>query len=104
MFWVPMTCAVAPLGARRANASRVQTDIDFSLNDSDPDGHLMRCDIRPFLVNDITSLLFTRGFMGPVYHHPRDDAGTLNYDKIEKAARLLYLVLSESGDSGVSTD
>ena len=90
--------------ARRANASRVQADIDFSLNDSDPDGHLMRCDIRPFLVNDITSLLFTRGFMGPVYHHPRDDAGTLNYDKIEKAARLLYLVLSESGDSGVSTD
>lgn len=85
--------------ARRANESRVQADIDFSLNDSDPDGHLMRCDIRPFLVKGITSLLFTRGFMGPVYHHPRDDAGTLNYDKIEKAARLLYLVLNDAGNS-----
>jgi Zn-dependent M28 family amino/carboxypeptidase len=84
---------------KHANESKVQADIDFSLNDSDPDGHLLRCDIRPFLVNDITSLLFTRGFMSPVYHHPRDDAATLDYDKIEKAARLLYLVLREAADS-----
>ncbi len=84
--------------AKRANESRVQADIDFSLNEQDPDGHIMRCDIRPFLIENITSLLFTRGFMSPVYHHPDDDAGTLNYDKIEKASRLLYLVLAEAGN------
>jgi Zn-dependent M28 family amino/carboxypeptidase len=84
--------------ARRANESLVQADIDFSLNEKDPDGHIMRCDLRPFLVKNITSLLFTRGFMSPVYHSTRDDAETLNYDKIEKASRLLYLVLTEAGN------
>ena len=84
--------------AKHANESRVQADIDFSLNEMDPDGHIMRCDIRPFLTKNITSLLFTRGFMSPVYHSPRDDAETLNYDKIEKASRLLYLILAEAGN------
>lgn len=84
--------------AKRANESRVQADIDFSLNETDLDGHIMRCDTRPFLHKNITSLLFTRGFMSPVYHNPRDDADTLNYEKIEKASRLLYLVLSEAGN------
>jgi hypothetical protein len=36
--------------------------------------------------------------MSPVYHHPKDDAETLNYDKIVKASRLLYLVLAEAGN------
>jgi hypothetical protein len=84
--------------AKRANASRVQADIDFSLNEEDLDGHIMRCDVRPFLVKNITSLLFTRGFMSPVYHSSRDDAETLSYDKIEKASRLLYLVLAEAAN------
>jgi Zn-dependent M28 family amino/carboxypeptidase len=83
---------------RRTNESCVQADIDFSLNEKDPDGHIMRCDLRPFLVKNIPSLLFTRGFMSPVYHSSRDDAETLNYDKIEKASRLLYLVLAEAGN------
>ena len=84
--------------ARRANESRIKADIDFSLNEKDPDGHIMRCDLRPFLVKNIPSLLFTRGFMSPVYHSTSDDADTLNYDKIEKASRLLYLVLTEAGN------
>ena len=84
--------------ARRVNDSQVQADIDFSLNEMDPDGHIMRCDNRPFLSKKIPSLLFTRGFMAPVYHNSRDDAETLNYDKIEKASRLLYLVLEETGN------
>jgi len=84
--------------ARHANESRVLADIDFSLNEKDPDGHIMRCDVRPFLVKNITSLLFTRGFMSPVYHSSSDDAETLNYGKIEKASRLLYLVLTEAGN------
>ncbi len=84
--------------AKRANESRVQADIDFSLNDEDPDGHISRCDIRTFLDRDIPSLLFTRGFMAPVYHSPDDDADTIDYAKIEKASRLLYLVLREAAD------
>lgn len=84
--------------AKRANETRVHTDIDFSFNEEDPDGHLLRCDIRPFLKSNITSLLFTRGFMSPVYHNARDDAATLDFDKIEKASRLLYLVLTEAGN------
>jgi len=84
--------------AKRANDLHVQADIDFSLNEKDPDGHIVRCDLRPFLNQNITSLLFTRGFMAPVYHSARDDAETLNYDKIEKASRLLYLVLAEAGN------
>jgi hypothetical protein len=84
--------------AKRTNESKVQADIDFSLNENDPDGHIMRCDVTPFLVKNIPSLLFTRGFMSPVYHSSRDDADTLNYDKIEKASRLLYLVLAEAGN------
>lgn len=84
--------------AKRANESLFHADIDFSLNQNDLDGHILRCDLRPFLFKNITSLLFTRGFMSPVYHNPRDDAETLNYDKIEKASRLLYLVLAEAGN------
>jgi len=84
--------------AKHTNERYVQADIDFSLNEIDPDGHIMRCDLRPFLSQNITSLLFTRGFMAPVYHHPRDDAETLDYDKIENASRLLYLVLAEAGN------
>jgi hypothetical protein len=84
--------------ARRTNDSRVHADIDFSLNEKDPDGHIMRCDNRPFLSKNIPSLLFTRGFMAPVYHSPRDDAETLNYDKIENASRLLYMVLKDAGN------
>ena len=80
---------------KHANESRVQADIDFSLNEKDPDGHIVRCDLSPFLVKNIPSILFTRGFMSPVYHSSRDDAETLNFDKIEKASRLLYLVLTE---------
>jgi hypothetical protein len=89
--------------ATHANESRIQAEIDLSLNEKDPDGHIMRCDVTPFLTKNIPSLLFTRGFMSPVYHSPRDDAETLNYDKIEKASRLLYLVLREVG-SGSSLD
>ena len=84
--------------AKRANESRVGADIDFSLNEKDLDGHIMRCDVRPFLGKNISSLLFTRGFMSPDYHSPSDDAETMNYDKVEKAARLLYLVLAEAGN------
>ncbi|MFC2165997.1 M28 family peptidase [Acidobacteriota bacterium] len=84
--------------AKRTNEARIHADIDFSLNEMDLDGHILRCDLRPFLFKNITSLLFTRGFMSPVYHHPKDDADTLNYDKILKASRLLYLVLSEAGN------
>jgi hypothetical protein len=84
--------------ARRSNESHIQADIDFSLNKKDPDGHIMRCDVTTFLVKNIPSLLLTRGFMSPVYHSSRDDAETLNYDKIEKASRLLYLILAEVGD------
>jgi hypothetical protein len=84
--------------AKRANESKIHADIDFSLNEKDPDGHIMRCDVTPFLVKNIPSLLFTRGFMSPVYHSTRDDAETLNYDKIENASRLLYLMLTETGN------
>lgn len=90
--------------AKRVNDARIQAAVDFSLNKNDPDGHIMRCDLQPFLSKNITSLLFTRGFMPPVYHNPRDDAETLNYDKIEKAARLLYLVLSEAGNKVESSE
>jgi len=84
--------------ANLANESRIHAAVDFSLNESDLDGHILRCDLRPFLLKNITSLLFTRGFMSPVYHHPKDDADTLNYDKIAKASRLLYLILEEEGN------
>jgi len=84
--------------ANLANESRIHAEVDFSLNESDLDGHILRCDLRPFLLKNITSLLFTRGFMSPVYHHPKDDADTLNYDKIVKASRLLYLILEEEGN------
>jgi len=67
----------------------------FLLWEHFPDGHIMRCDNGPFLSKKILSHLFTRSFVDPVYHNPHDDAETLNYDKIEKASRLLYLVLAE---------
>ena len=57
--------------AKRTDEARIQADIDFTLNEDDLDGHILRCDLRPFLFKNITSLLFTRGFMSPVYHHPR---------------------------------
>jgi hypothetical protein len=84
--------------AKRTNESTIKADIDFSLNKRDLEGHIMRCDLKSFMTKGIPSVLFTRGFMPPNYHSSDDDAETLNYNKVEKAARLLYLLLEEVGN------
>ncbi len=91
------------LAAGRRAGNLLAAPIDLSLNQHDPDGHLRRCDLAPFLAHGITSALVTRGFLPPVYHSVDDDAATLDWGKVERGARLFYAILAEAG-SGPATE
>jgi hypothetical protein len=85
------------LAAGRRAADLLAAPVDLSLNQRDPDGHLRRCDLAPFLAHGVTAALVTRGFLPPVYHSVDDDAATLDWGKVERGARLFYAMLAEAG-------
>jgi Zn-dependent M28 family amino/carboxypeptidase len=51
---------------------------------------LQRSDQWSFLSKGIPAVFFFAG-LHPDYHTPRDTAGKINYPKLEKAAKLVYL-------------
>jgi hypothetical protein len=56
-----------------------------------------RSDQYPFIRFGIPSVWFFSGFT-PDYHTPRDNAGTVDYNKFTKAVKLVYLTAFETGN------
>ncbi len=74
-------------------------NLDWRLNEGvDPHNHVQRSDQLAFMQKGIPAILITRGFMGPDYHQPSDDAATINYAKVLQAARLAYALAVEAGN------
>ncbi|NIW35413.1 MAG: M28 family peptidase [Gemmatimonadetes bacterium] len=79
--------------------SRVGAELDWRLNEgSDPHNHVQRSDQLAFMQKGIPAILITRGFMGPDYHRPSDDPGTINYAKVLQATRLAYGLAAEAAN------
>jgi Zn-dependent M28 family amino/carboxypeptidase len=59
---------------------------------------MRRSDQWSFLQRGIPAIFFFAG-LHPDYHTPRDTADKINYPKLEKAARLVYLATSQLASS-----
>ncbi len=66
--------------------------------DDQPLQLIRRSDNWPFLVKGIPAMLFTTG-LHPDYHTPADTAAKLNYPKMERVVRLIYLSALQAADS-----
>ena len=61
---------------------------------------LQRSDQWSFLSKRIPAVFFFAG-LHPDYHTPRDTAAKINYPKLEKAAKLVYLAAVDIANSPV---
>lgn len=66
--------------------------------DDQPLQLIRRSDSWPFLIKGVPSMLFTTG-LHPDYHTPGDQASKLNYPKMERVVRLIYLSARQAADS-----
>jgi hypothetical protein len=66
--------------------------------DDQPLQLIRRSDNWPFLVKGVPAMLFTTG-LHPDYHTPADIAGKLNYPKMERVVRLIYLSAWQAANS-----
>ena len=81
----------------RTIISRVNNQVGLSLEfryDFGAEDLMRRSDQWSFLQKGIPALFFFAG-LHPDYHTPRDTAEKINYTKVEKAARLVYLVTQQ---------
>jgi hypothetical protein len=65
---------------------RVKEDLDVN-----PQNLIRRSDQWPFLEQHVPAIFLTTG-LHPDYHTPQDDIGRINFEKLEKIARLAYRV------------
>ena len=74
--------------------------LDLKLQyDHNPSNLLRRSDHWPFLVSHVPALFFHTG-LHPDYHRPTDTADKINYAKLEKVTRLIFLCTWEAADTG----
>ncbi len=66
--------------------------------DDQPLQLIRRSDNWPFLVKGVPAMLFTTG-LHPDYHTPADIAAKLNYPKMERVVRLIYLSAWQAANS-----
>lgn len=71
------------------NNQYVGLDLHFRY-DNNPSNLLRRSDNWPFLVKGVPALFFHTG-LHPDYHRPTDTAEKINYQKMEKIVRLVFL-------------
>ncbi len=71
------------------NNQQIGLDLKFQY-DHTPANLLRRSDQWPFLSNDVPALFFHTG-LHPDYHRPTDTADKINYPKMEKVVRLIFL-------------
>jgi hypothetical protein len=82
--------------AKRANRS-IELDLLFQLDDH-PLNILRRSDSWSFLVAGVPALFFTTG-LHPDYHTPQDTPDRINYEKMERVVRLVFLCAWEAANS-----
>jgi len=78
---------------------QVGLDLKFRYDDT-PENLLRRSDQWAFLQHGIPSLFFHTGDH-PDYHLPSDTADKINYPKMEKIVKLVYLSVESLGNSAV---
>ena len=71
------------------NNQQIGLDLKFQY-DHTPANLLRRSDQWPFLSNDVPALFFHTG-LHPDYHRPTDTPEKINYPKMEKVVRLVFL-------------
>jgi len=64
--------------------------LDYKTDGNDPEGWFSRSDHYPFAIKGVPMVLFNTGEQ-PDYHTTNDTWDRINYPKIEKITRLLYL-------------
>ncbi len=72
------------------NNREIHLDLDFKTDGSDPEEWFDRSDHFPFAVNSVPMVLFTTGEHAD-YHTENDTWDKINYPKLEKIARLIFL-------------
>jgi Zn-dependent M28 family amino/carboxypeptidase len=76
---------------------QIGLDLKFRYDDT-PENLLRRSDQWAFLQKDIPSLFFHTGDH-PDYHRPTDTADKINYPKMEKIVKLVYLAVEALGNA-----
>jgi hypothetical protein len=76
---------------------QVGLDLKFRYDDT-PENLLLRSDQWPFLQKGIPSLFIHTGDH-PDYHQPSDTADKINYPKMEKIVKLLFVALESLGNA-----
>jgi hypothetical protein len=68
--------------------------LDYKTDSDDPEGWFSRSDHYPFAVNGVPMVMFNTG-EHPDYHTANDTWDRINYPKIEKITKLIYLSVKE---------
>lgn len=73
-----------------AENQQIGLTLDYKTDANDPEGWFSRSDHYPFAVKGVPMVLFNTG-EHPDYHTTNDTWDRINYPKIEKITRLIYL-------------
>jgi len=79
--------------------SGIGLKLDFKTDKADPEEWFSRSDHFVFAAHTVPSVLFNTG-EHPDYHTEHDTADKLNYPKLERIARLVFLTSLAVADSG----
>ena len=72
--------------------------LDYKTDGDDPEGWFSRSDHYPFAVNHVPMVMFNTG-EHPDYHTANDTWDRINYPKIEKITKLIYLSVRDVANS-----
>ena len=81
-----------------AENQQIGLKLDYKTDGNDPEGWFSRSDQYPFAVKHVPMVLFNTG-EHPDYHTANDTWDRINYPKIEKITRLIYLSARTLADS-----
>ena len=73
-----------------AQNRQIGLKLDYKTDSDDPEGWFSRSDHYPFAVKGVPMMMFNTG-EHPDYHTANDTWDRINYPKIEKITRLIYL-------------
>ena len=73
-----------------AENQQIGLTLDYKTDSNDPEGWFSRSDHYPFAIKGVPMVLFNTG-EHPDYHTANDTWDRINYPKIEKITRLIYL-------------
>jgi Zn-dependent M28 family amino/carboxypeptidase len=79
---------------------QIGLNLDYKTDGNDPEGWFSRSDQYPFAVKGVPMVLFNTG-EHPDYHTANDTWDRINYPKIEKITRLIYLSAKALAESAV---